>query len=61
MSPELLELKPVAALSDDERAALGALSSAVYPPDVITSSPGRHLKWAPPEYGVLVWDAESGA
>ena len=30
MSPERLELKPVAALSDDERAALRALSSAVY-------------------------------
>jgi len=31
MNHERLELKPVAALSDDERAALKALSSAVYP------------------------------
>jgi hypothetical protein len=54
MNHERLELKPVAALSDDERAALKALSSAVYPPDVIAASPRRHLTWAPPDYGVLV-------
>jgi len=54
-----LELKPVAAFTDDERAALKALSAAVYPPEVIAASPGRHLKWAPPEYGLFVWDDDS--
>jgi hypothetical protein len=56
MNHERLELKPVAALSDDERAALKALSSAVYPPEVIAASPRRHLTWAPPDYGVLLRD-----
>ena len=55
-----LELKPVPEPSDDERHALKALSKAVYPPDVVATSPGRHLKWAPPDYGVLVWD-ETGS
>jgi hypothetical protein len=55
-----LELKPVAELSDDERVALKALSAAVYPPEVVAASPGPHLKWAPPDYGVLVWD-EAGS
>ena len=53
-----LELKPVAALSDDERAALKALTAAVYPPEVVAASPGRHLTWAPPDYSALVWDEE---
>ena len=55
-----LELKPVPELSDDERRALKALSAAVYPAQVTAASPGRHLKWAPPDYGVLVWD-ETGS
>ena len=51
-----LELKQVKELGDDERVALKALSAAVYPPEVVAASPGRHLKWASPDYGVLVWD-----
>src|SRR4029453_6122266 len=51
-----LSLKPVVELSDDERAALEALSAAVYPPDVVAARPGRHLTWASPNHGVLVWD-----
>ncbi len=49
-----IDLKPVASLDDDERAALKALTAAVYPPEVVAVSPGRHLKWAPPEHSVLV-------
>ena len=52
-----IDLKPVASLEDDERARLKALTAAVYPPDVVATSPGRHLTWAPPEYSVLVFDA----
>jgi hypothetical protein len=48
-----IELKPVAALSAEERDALKALTAAVYPPDVRATSPGRHVQWAPSEYSVL--------
>jgi nodulation protein A len=52
-----IDLKPVASLDDDERARLKALTAAVYPPEVVATSPGRHLKWASPEWSVLVFDA----
>jgi aminoglycoside 2'-N-acetyltransferase I len=47
-----IDLKPVAMLDDNERAALKALTAAVYPPEVVAVRPGRHLQWAPPEGGV---------
>src|SRR5262249_20794623 len=53
-----LELKPVAALTGDERAALKALTAAVYPPAIAAASPGRHLAWAAPDYSLLIWSAE---
>lgn len=53
-----IDLKPVGTLDDDERAALKALTAAVYPPEVVAVSPGRHLQWAPPEYSVLVFTPE---
>jgi GNAT superfamily N-acetyltransferase len=53
-----IDLKPVATLGDNERAALKALTAAVYPPEVVAVSPGRHLQWAPPEYSVLVFTPE---
>jgi predicted GNAT family N-acyltransferase len=56
-----LSLKPVAELSDDERAALEALSASVYPPDVAAARPSRHLTWAVPDHGVLVWDDDTGS
>jgi hypothetical protein len=49
-----VDLKPVAELSSEERDALKALTAAVYPPDVVAASPGRHLTWAAPEYSVLI-------
>jgi GNAT superfamily N-acetyltransferase len=49
-----VDLKPVAELDDGERAALKALTAAVYPPEVVARAPGRHLKWAPPDYSVMV-------
>jgi nodulation protein A len=49
-----VELRLVAQLSDDERAALKALTAAVYPPDVVATRPGRHIQWASPDYSVLV-------
>jgi hypothetical protein len=53
-----IDLKPVATLDDSERAALKALTAAVYPPEVVAMSPGRHLQWAPPDYSVLVFTPE---
>lgn len=52
-----IDLKPVTSLDDDERARLKALTAAVYPPEVVAKSPGRHLTWAPSTYSVLVFDA----
>ena len=31
-----------------------ALSSSVYPPEVLAARSGRHIQWAPLDYGVLV-------
>jgi hypothetical protein len=53
-----IDLKPIATLDEDERAALKALTAAVYPPDVVAVSPGRHFQWAPPDYSVLVFTPE---
>jgi nodulation protein A len=53
-----VDLKPVADLDDDERAVLKALTAAVYPPEVVATSPGRHFQWARPDYSVLVWAPE---
>jgi GNAT superfamily N-acetyltransferase len=53
-----VDLKPVVMLDDDERAALTALTAAVYPPEVVAVSPGRHFQWAPPDYSVLVFTPE---
>ena len=49
-----VDVRPVAELTSDEHDALKALTAAVYPPDVVARSPGRHLTWASPGYSVLV-------
>jgi GNAT superfamily N-acetyltransferase len=51
-----LSLKPVTEFSDEERAALEALSASVDSPEVVAARPGRHLRWRHPSHGVLVWD-----
>jgi hypothetical protein len=53
-----IDLKPVATLDEVERAALKALTVAVYPADVVVVSPGRHVHWAPPDYSILVLTPE---
>jgi GNAT superfamily N-acetyltransferase len=52
-----LDLKAATDLSDEERDALKALTAAVYPPEVVATSPGRFLQWAPSTWSVLVWTA----
>ena len=56
----LIDVKPVAGLDDAERAALRALTAAVYPPGTVAASPGRHVRWAGPEYSLLVSTPEDG-
>jgi aminoglycoside 2'-N-acetyltransferase I len=53
-----LELKAAADLSAAERQALAQLSAAVYPPEVLRTSPGRFLEWASAQSSVLAWTAE---
>lgn len=55
-----IDVKPAADLDDDERAALRALTAAVYPPEVVAASPGRHVRWALPAHSVLVWGPDGG-
>jgi GNAT superfamily N-acetyltransferase len=50
-----ISLDRVADLSDLDRAAIRALSLAVYPPEEAATWPGRHLEWAKGEWCVRVW------
>jgi aminoglycoside 2'-N-acetyltransferase I len=54
-----LDLKAVTDLSVAERDALTELAAAVYPPEVLATSPGRLLQWAPAQASILAW-TESG-
>jgi aminoglycoside 2'-N-acetyltransferase I len=48
----------VADLTDDERAAVSALSQAVYPPEVSAAWPGRHWEWSAHQSAVLIRAAD---
>jgi lactoylglutathione lyase len=52
--PDDVMLCRMADVTDAVRAELGALSRAVYPPDVAAAWPGRDLEWSAPEWGVFV-------
>jgi aminoglycoside 2'-N-acetyltransferase I len=45
----------LAALSEADRAAIRALSQAVYPPAEAADWPGRSIEWANPEWCARVW------
>lgn len=47
------ELRPVADLNESERAAVRALSLAVYPPDEVAEWPGRAIEWSRPPWCVV--------
>ena len=53
-----ISLDRIADLSDIDRAAVRALSLAVYPPEVAAAWSGRHLEWAKGEWCVRVWGQE---
>jgi len=50
------DLRPTTELTDEERAALRALATAVYPPEVEAAWPGRLIEWATRQWNVIVWD-----
>lgn len=43
-------------LSEAQTIALTQLRSAVYPPEVIATLPGRFFSWALPQWSILLWD-----
>lgn len=51
-----IDLLPVAELTEKDRASLGALSSAVYPPDVVAAWPGRSIEWAARQWSAIAWN-----
>lgn len=46
-------VRPVAGLTDVERAEVRALALAVYPPETVAGWPGRAVEWAPADWCVL--------
>jgi predicted GNAT family N-acyltransferase len=53
-----LEIKATAQLNDDETHALKALSVAVYPPKPGAAKNPSPIKWARPQWRILIRDAE---
>lgn len=44
--------------SSAQKNGLEQLRSAVYPPEVIATLPGRFFKWASPQWSVLFWEED---
>jgi GNAT superfamily N-acetyltransferase len=57
----LWSLQSVADLTAEERAAVRALSLAVYPPEAVAAWPGRAIEWEPPPWSVIGWDGDAAA
>jgi aminoglycoside 2'-N-acetyltransferase I len=55
-----MNVRPVSGLTDEERAALRSLGSAVYPPEVEAAWPGRQIEWATRQWSVIVWNDTGG-
>ncbi len=53
------EIKATARLNEDETAALKALSAAVYPPKPGAPKNPSPIKWARPQWSILLWDVDS--
>lgn len=43
-------------LSETQKESLNQLRSAVYPPEVLATLPGKLFTWASPQWSVLLWD-----
>ena len=51
-----VEVKSRSTFSPEDQAAIEALSGAVYPPEVVATSPGRDFTWSQPQYSIFVHD-----
>ena len=51
-----VEVKSRSTFRPEDQAALEALSEAVYPPEVIATSPGKDVTWERPEHSIFVRD-----
>jgi len=45
-------------LTDGHKDSIQKLRSAVYPPEVLATLPGRLLTWASTQWSVLMWDED---
>jgi GNAT superfamily N-acetyltransferase len=54
-----IALRSVAQLTENDRAALGELSTAVYPPEVAAAWPGLAIEWSPRQWSVIVWNDDA--
>ena len=55
MNIEFVENEKLTVVKKD---AIQKLRSAVYPPEVLDTLPGRLFTWASPQWSVLVWDGD---
>jgi hypothetical protein len=51
-----IEYESTDLLSDRQKNGIAGLRSAVYPPEVLATLPGKLFTWASPEWSVLLWD-----
>jgi aminoglycoside 2'-N-acetyltransferase I len=51
-----LEFTAANQYSDTQQNGLAQLCSAVYPPEVLATLPGRVFTWASPQWSVFLWD-----
>jgi len=53
-----LEFVATDQLSDLQKNGLQQVGSAVYPPEIIATLPGRFFTWASPQWSVLLWNGD---
>ena len=51
-----IEFEATDHLSDRQKNGIVQLRSAVYPPEVLATLPGKLFTWASPQWSVLLWD-----
>ena len=53
-----IEFTATEKLTDHQKKGLDQLGSAVYPPEVVETLPGRLFTWASPQWSVLLWEKD---
>ncbi|HUG33831.1 MAG TPA: GNAT family N-acetyltransferase [Anaerolineales bacterium] len=53
-----IEFEATDHLSDGQKNGIAQLRSAVYPPEVLATLPGKLFTWASPQWSVLLWDED---